>query len=310
MGYAIEVEKLVKVYPGGTRALDGVDLRVPEGVVFGLFGHNGAGKTTLLSILIGLITPTSGTARVLGFDAVRESVEIRRRTSVVPEGFGFYEDMTGLANLVYLARLEGMDKSEAERRAMEALETVGLSHAACMKVGEYSRGMKQRLCIAQALLKDADLYLMDEPTAGLDPEGTAEFRKLVRDMASEGKTVVISTHLLREVGEVCTHGAVIKKGKILAQGSLADITERIRRERGHEYLVTVAGDPAPLAAALKGREWVLEVERRPNGLRVLTRGEAAGDITDVAKRVGLTVLSVRVVPSDWNEVFEILHQMR
>lgn len=310
MEFAVETEKLVKVYPGGVKALDGVDLRVPSGTVFGLFGHNGAGKTTLLSILIGLVTPTSGSVRVLGIDAVKNSIEVRRRTSVVPEGFGFYEDLTGITNLVYLARLEGMDKETAERRAMEALERVGLDRDAKRKVSEYSRGMKQRLCLAQALLKDADLYLLDEPTAGLDPEGASAFKDLVRGLVKEGRTVVISTHLLQEVGEVCSHAAIIRRGRILAQGSFDEITEEIRRSRGYEYEVYVRGSADVLASALEGEEWVVKVTSlgTEGRLRVLVRGEAGEDIMEVAKRVGVGVLSIKVLPSNWSEVFEILHR--
>ena len=310
MELVVEAEKLVKVYPGGVRALDGVDLRVPRGTVFGLFGHNGAGKTTLLSILIGLVTPTSGSVKVLGIDAVKNSVEVRRRTSVVPEGFGFYEDLTGLANLVYLARLEGMDKEEAERRAMEALERVGLDREARRKVSEYSRGMKQRLCLAQALLKDADLFLLDEPTAGLDPEGASAFKDLVRELVKEGKTVIISTHLLQEVGEVCSHAAIIRRGRILAQGSFDEIAEGIRKTRGYEYEVYVRGNADILASALEREEWVVRVTplRMEGRLRVLVKREAGEDIMEMARRVGVGVMSIKVLPSDWSEVFDILHR--
>ena len=310
MELVVEAEKLVKVYPGGVRALDGVDLRVPRGTVFGLFGHNGAGKTTLLSILIGLVTPTSGSVKVLGIDAVKNSVEVRRRTSVVPEGFGFYEDLTGLANLVYLARLEGMDKEEAERRAMEALERVGLDREARRKVSEYSRGMKQRLCLAQALLKDADLFLLDEPTAGLDPEGASAFKDLVRELVKEGKTVIISTHLLQEVGGVCNHAAIIRRGRILAQGSFDEIAEEIRKTRGYEYEVYVRGNADILASALEREEWVVRVTplRMEGRLRVLVKREAGEDIMEMARRVGVGVMSIKVLPSDWSEVFDILHR--
>jgi len=310
MELAVEAEKLVKVYPGGVRALDGVDLRVPRGTVFGLFGHNGAGKTTLLSILIGLVTPTSGSVKVLGIDAVKNSVEVRRRTSVVPEGFGFYEDLTGLANLVYLARLEGMDKEEAERRAMEALERVGLDREARRKVSEYSRGMKQRLCLAQALLKDADLFLLDEPTAGLDPEGASAFKDLVRELVKEGKTVIISTHLLQEVGGVCNHAAIIRRGRILAQGSFDEIAEEIRKTRGYEYEVYVKGNADILASALEREEWVVRVTplRMEGRLRVLVKRESGEDIMEIARRVGVGVMSIKVLPSNWSEVFDILHR--
>ncbi len=310
MEYAVETNGLVKVYPGGVRALDGVDLRVPEGVVFGLFGHNGAGKTTLLSILIGLVRPTRGTVRVLGIDAVKNSIEVRKRTSVMPEGFGFYEDMSGLSNLVFLAMLDGFDKREAERKATEVIEKVGLSQVAKRKVSEYSRGMKQRLCLAQALLKEADLYLLDEPTAGLDPEGAKMFRELVLELAKEGKTVIISTHLLQEVGSVCSHAAIIRRGKILAQGSFEEIASEIGKSRGYEYEVHVRGDPEALASVLKDADWVVStsIDKYASKVRVLVNRKADEEIIRLARDAGLEVLSIKLLPADWSEVFDMLHR--
>lgn len=307
--YAVETVGLVKVYPGGVRALDGVDLRVPRGVAFGLFGHNGAGKTTLLSILIGLIRPTSGTARVLGVDVLSNSLEVRRRTRVVPERFGFYDNMSGLGNLVFLAMLDGFERAEAERRAAEALERVGLSEAARRKVGEYSRGMRQRLCIAQALLREGELYIFDEPTLGLDPDGAKMFRGLVSDLVKAGKTVIISTHLLQEVGGLCSHAAVIRKGRVLAQGSFDEVADAVRERRGYEYEVRVRGDAARLAEALKGEPSVVKVDASADRLRVLSKGRIDEEIAVAARRAGLEVLSLRLLPSDWGEVFEALHEV-
>ncbi|MEM2415537.1 MAG: ABC transporter ATP-binding protein, partial [Thermoproteota archaeon] len=221
MDLAIEVENLVKVYGkggSGIKALDGISMKIPKASTYGLFGPNGSGKTTLISILVGLLLPTSGSAKVLGFDVVKESVEIRRRVGLLPEGFGFYDHMTALENLVFLATLDKIPPDQRKKRALETLEMVGLKDRANDKVSTFSRGMRQRLGIAQALLKDPELLIFDEPTVGIDPEGAAEFRNLVKSMNKEGKTILMSTHLLYEVGMVCTHAAVIRRGKLLVQG--------------------------------------------------------------------------------------------
>jgi len=308
--YVVETENLVKVYPGDVKALDGVSLRVPKGVVFGLFGHNGAGKTTLLSILVGLVKPTSGLARVLGLDVLKESVEIRRRTSVMPEGYGFYEDMSGLANLVFLARLEGFDKEEARERAREAIKLVGLEDVAGKKVKSYSRGMKQRLCLAQAFLKDSDLYLLDEPTAGLDPEGASMFKELITSLVKQGKTVIISTHLLQEVGGICSHAAIIRRGKILSQGEFGEIAERVRRVKGYIYEVSAEGALDKFAKLLRKEDWVSEttVVGRKRIVKVVTSREAGGDIMELAGRAGMKVLYIKLLPSNWSEIFQALHE--
>ncbi|MEM2621145.1 MAG: ABC transporter ATP-binding protein, partial [Thermofilaceae archaeon] len=194
--YVVETEGLVKIYrdrSGEVKALDGVDMKVPQGVMFGLFGPNGSGKTTLISILVGLQLPTSGTARVLGFDCIRESIEIRKRLGLLPENYGFYEYMTAYENLEYFGRLDGIAENELKQKIREVLEIVGLNEWANAKVKGFSRGMTQRLALAQALLKDPLLLILDEPTLGLDPQGTAMFKDLMEKLVKNGKTVLIST---------------------------------------------------------------------------------------------------------------------
>jgi ABC-2 type transport system ATP-binding protein len=230
-GYAVEARNLVKVYGRGSRrveALKGVSLRVPRGVVAGLFGHNGAGKTTLFNILVGIILPTSGEARVLGVDPVRESVRVRELVGYMPEGLGFYPDMTGRENLRYLAALDGLPRNKAEERVGEVLELVDLVEVADRRVSTYSRGMLQRLGLAQALLKDPELLLLDEPTLGLDPSGTRDFKAMIERLAGSGKTILISTHLLNELGPLCRYGIVIREGRVLAEGYREEVAKGLQ----------------------------------------------------------------------------------
>jgi len=299
---AVETQGLVKVYREGrteVRALDGVDLRVPRGSVFGLFGPNGSGKTTLISILVGLLLPTSGTAKVLGLDAVRQSLEVRRRVGLLPEGFGFYEHMTALENLVFFGMLDGLPEAEARARAQEALELVGLSEWAGTKVSAFSRGMVQRLGIAQALLKDPELLILDEPTVGLDPDGVAQFRLLVRELAGRGKTLIISTHLLQEVGSVCTHAAIIRRGRILVQGSLEELASQVRA-----YEVRVSVGAEALAREL-GSQSGVTAWPKGTAVRVAALRDVEGDVESTAARCGARVEAVVRVSPTWEDVYRL-----
>ncbi len=297
MSLVIETENLVKIYGkenSGIKALNSVNMKVPKASTYGLFGPNGSGKTTLISILIGFLLPTSGSAKVLGLDAVRESVEIRRRVSLLPEGFGFYDHMTALENLTFLATLDGIPSDQRKKRALEALETVGLKDRTNDRVSTFSRGMKQRLGVAQAMLKDPEILMFDEPTVGIDPEGAAEFRNLVRRMNKEGKTILMSTHLLYEVGMVCTHAAIIREGKLLTQGSVEELYRPVKEARGYRYEIRVK----------TGGEVPLQEIRSMTGVKEITQGE--GRITVSSNNdIGRDLLSL-VTKSPYKELVESL----
>ena len=217
----IEVENLTKYY-GKFKALDGINLRIEENEIFGFLGPNGAGKTTTINLILGLIQPTSGKIRVAGFDVTRNPMEVKRICGYLPENAGFYAHMTAKQNLMYFAEFYGMSKEEASKKANELLELVGLGDAANKKVGEFSRGMKQRLGLAQALINDPKAVFLDEPTAGLDPAGAADFRRIIKQLKKDGKTIFFSSHILSEVKEVCETIGIIHRGKIVAKGRIED----------------------------------------------------------------------------------------
>ncbi|WP_028280007.1 ATP-binding cassette domain-containing protein [Arthrobacter sp. H5] len=224
-GLVIETHGLTKRL-GGRPVVNGVDLAVPRGSVFGFLGPNGSGKTTTIRILLGLAAASSGEVRVLGETIPKALSHVLPRIGALVEGPGFYPFLSGTANL---HRLDAADRfvSPATRRERvnTALERVGLSQAAGKKVGRYSLGMKQRLGIANALLTHRDLIVLDEPTNGLDPQGTREVRHLVRSLTEEGTTVFVSSHLLAEVEQICSHVAVLSAGTLVAQGSLAEVRD-------------------------------------------------------------------------------------
>jgi ABC-2 type transport system ATP-binding protein len=220
---AIETEGLTKRF-GDLAAVDGIDLAVPAGSVFGFLGPNGSGKTTTIRVLLGLVNATAGSWRLLGEPMPARAGEVLPRIGALIEGPAFYPWLTGRQNL---ARTDaaGSDgqRSTRRRRIDEALARVGLSAVADKKCRTYSFGMRQRLGLALALLRPRQLLVLDEPTNGMDPQGTREIRNLTKELAAEGATVFLSSHLLSEVEQVCSHVAVMSLGKLLAQGALADL---------------------------------------------------------------------------------------
>ncbi|MBO3832848.1 MAG: ABC transporter ATP-binding protein [Candidatus Brockarchaeota archaeon] len=313
MSLAIETEKLVKIYGNGksmVKALNSIDMKVPKASVFGLFGPNGSGKTTLISILVGLLLPTSGSARVLGFDAAKHSVEIRRRVGLLPEGFGFYDHMTALENLTFLATLDGIPSDQRRKRALEALETVGLKDRADAKVSTFSRGMRQRLGVAQALLKDPELLIFDEPTVGIDPEGAAEFRNLVRRMNREGKTILLSTHLLYEVGMICTHAAIIREGRLLVQGSVDELYQSVRKEKGFRYEIRVKpGSEIPLQE-IRSMPSVVEITQSDNRVTILSKNDIGSSLFSLITKSPYKDLveSLTPVEPSWEEIYRFYQE--
>jgi ABC-2 type transport system ATP-binding protein len=220
---AIETLGLTKRF-GAHAAVDGIDLAVPRGAVFGFLGPNGSGKTTTIRMMLGLASATSGDIRMLGRDMPGDLHQVLPRVGALVEGPAFYPFLSGAANLHRLDTADRFAPAGTRRaRVNAALERVGLTHAAGKKVRAYSLGMKQRLGIANALLTPRELLVLDEPTNGLDPQGTREVRRLVRSLAEEGTTVFVSSHLLAEVEQMCTHAAVMSAGSLVAQGTLDDL---------------------------------------------------------------------------------------
>lgn len=223
----IKTEELTKTY-GEITAVDHLNLSIDKGEIFGLLGPNGAGKTTTILMLMGLTEPTSGRLQVAGFDPMRDALKVKRIVGYMPDSIGFYDDMTGRENLWYTARLNHIPEEKAKSRIQSLLEKVGLKDAADRRVKGYSRGMRQRLGIADVLLKDPEIIILDEPTLGLDPEGAKELLDLIRDMGQkQGKTVLISSHLLYQIQAVCDRVGIFVKGKLIAQGKIDDLAAQL-----------------------------------------------------------------------------------
>ncbi len=224
---AVEVENLTKYY-GKFKALDGVTFSIERNEVFGFLGPNGAGKTTTINLILGLINPDEGRIRVEGIDVLKNPLEVKRICGYLPEKAGFYEHLTAKQNLLYFSEFYGMNRDEALKKVKECLELVGLENAMDRKVGEFSRGMKQRLGLAQALINDPKVIFLDEPTAGLDPKGSADFLNIIRQLKDEGKTIFFSSHILSEVKKVCETFGVIYRGKLVRKGRIRDFSTGYR----------------------------------------------------------------------------------
>ncbi|MCB1413646.1 MAG: ABC transporter ATP-binding protein [Xanthobacteraceae bacterium] len=266
----IRAEALTKRY-GTAVAVDRVDLSIEAGRVFGLLGPNGAGKTTTILMLLGLTEPTSGRARLAGFDPLRQPLEVKRRVGYMPDQVGFYDNLSGIANLSYTARLARIPAGEIDRRIATALARVGLVEAGRKAVRTYSRGMRQRLAIAEILMKQASVAILDEPTGGLDPQATREFLDLIRSLRHDGMTILLSSHLLDLVQSVCDEVALFNNGRIGLSGRVDQLLLEVLGG-SHVIRLEAAGDGLDRTVArVPG---VTRVTREANGLRI----EAAGDL--------------------------------
>jgi ABC-2 type transport system ATP-binding protein len=282
----IEAKGLTKTY-GHAVAVDHISFTVGRGEIFGLLGPNGAGKTTTILMLLGLTDISGGEVSVLGFNPAREPLSVKRRVGYMPDTVGFYDQMTAVDNLSYTARLIGFRKAEREKRIADALARVGLTDAAEKRVGTFSRGMRQRLGLAEILMKGAQVAILDEPTSGLDPHATAELLAIIRAFKSEGVTVLLSSHLLERVQSVCDRVALFSGGHIALMGTVPELGREVL---GGGYVVDIEADGAGLAERLALIPGVSGVERTGIGkLRLQAdrdvRSEAAAEVVAMQGRL-------------------------
>jgi ABC-2 type transport system ATP-binding protein len=278
----IRAERLTKKY-GAAVAVDSLDLLIEPGEVFGLLGPNGAGKTTTILMLLGLTEPTSGKATVAGFDPLRQPLEVKRRVGYMPDQVGFYDNLTGLENLRYTAKLCGLRGAEADARIDAAARRVKLDYAMRKPVRTYSRGMRQRLGIAEILMKGASIAILDEPTGGLDPQATREFLELIRSLKGDGMTILLSSHLLEMVQSICDRVALFNRGKIGLMGKVGDLMSNVLGGT-HVIRVEAAGDK--VASAIAAVPGVARVVPEGERLRVEAAGDLRGDIARAVVAAG------------------------
>jgi ABC-2 type transport system ATP-binding protein len=282
----IEANGLTKTY-GSAVAVDHISFKVGRGEIFGLLGPNGAGKTTTILIILGLTDISEGDVRVLGFDPAREPLSVKRRVGYLPDTVGFYDNLTAADNLRYTARLIGFRAMEREKRIAAALDRVGLADFADKPVGTFSRGMRQRLGLAEIVMKGAQIAILDEPTSGLDPHATAELLGIIRGFKSEGISVLLSSHLLERVQSVCDRVALFNAGRIALMGSVPELGRQVL---GGGYVVEIEADGVGLAERLALIPGVSGVEKAGIGkLRLQAdrdvRPEAAAEVVAMQGRL-------------------------
>jgi ABC-2 type transport system ATP-binding protein len=282
----IEATNLVKRYDGVT-VVKGVSFSVARGEIFGLLGPNGAGKTTTILMLLGLSDITEGQARVVGYDPVREPLSVKRRVGYLPDAVGFYDNLTAADNMRYMARLIGLTPTQREQRIKDSLEHVGLTDVADRRVATFSRGMRQRLGLAEILMKEAQIAILDEPTSGLDPQATVELLEIIRNLKQHGVSVLLSSHLLDRVQSVCDRVALFNEGRIVLIGTVAELGRQVL---GGGSYVDIEAEGQGLAERLATVPGVRAVETtKPNCYRLLAeadvRPEAAAAVVIAGGRL-------------------------
>jgi ABC-2 type transport system ATP-binding protein len=302
----VEARGLVKRY-NGTIAVGGVDLSIPEGEIFGLVGPNGAGKTTMLRMLATLLEPTSGDAEIAGESVRRNPQAVRRVLGYMPDAFGVYDDMKVWEYLDFFGRCYGLGPAQRKRMIGDLLDLVDLAAKRDAYVLSLSRGMQQRLCLAHALVHDPKVLLLDEPASGLDPRARVELRELLRELRVLGKTIVISSHILPELEELCTSVAIVDRGRVLAAGTISEIGQRLRV--GEVLRIRVLGDPSEVESArawFEARDDVASASLDSSGqIEIGFRGDedGAAALLAAAIRGRIRVASYSPATTDLQELF-------
>ena len=265
----IQTQDLTKRY-GDKLAVNHLNLSIRKGEIFGLLGPNGAGKTTTTLMLLGLTEPSAGSASITGLDCIRDSIHVKRVVGYLPDNIGFYANMTGRENLKFTGELNNLPADVIRTRTEELLERVGMTYAGDQKAGTYSRGMRQRLGIADVLMKDPQIIIMDEPTLGIDPEGMHELMHLIRELSvKDGRTILISSHQLYQIQQICDRVGIFVNGNLIACGAIDELGKQISRENGYTLELRVTPDDGSLADVLaKEMPELTEVSREGDLYRI------------------------------------------
>jgi ABC-2 type transport system ATP-binding protein len=297
----IETHDLTKRYDSFT-AVDGLNLTVRQGEVFGLLGPNGAGKTTTILMLLGLTEPSAGTVRVLGLDPARQPLSVKARVGYLPDQVGFYDRLTARENLLYTARLNGLRRAEANQRIDRALAQMGLSEVADKPVGAFSRGMRQRLGVAEILMKQPQLIIMDEPTLGLDPEAAREFLDLIRNLRAGGSTILLSSHLLHQIQAVCDRVGLFSRGQMVLEGAVSELAARVL---GGAYRVYLEADgPAAVEETLRQVPGVVQVQRTgEHGYALEAQRDIRAEAAQAVVSHGGRLLGLRIELPSLDEIY-------
>ena len=292
-GIVVETKDLTKSYDGVT-VVDHLNLRITENEIFGLLGPNGAGKTTTILMLLGLTEPTAGTAQVCGFNSTREPLKVKRLVGYMPEKVGFYDNLTARKNLDFIAELNNISYAESQRQIDQLLKAVGLSEAVDMPVGKFSRGMKQRLGVADVLIKKPKVAIFDEPTAGLDPEGISQILDLIANLPQTGTTVIMCSHRLYEVQQVCHSIGILSKGRMVVEGSLDQLGREALAGGRYRIEVETTESTPQLVDTLKGVSGVTKVETEGNRLLISADSDLRTEIAKIVVQSNIPLVEMKI----------------
>jgi len=298
----VETEDLTKNY-NGTTVVDQLNFRVNENEVFGLLGPNGAGKTTTILMLMGLTEPTSGVAKVCGFNSTREPLQVKRLVGYMPERVGFYENMTARENLQFIARLNNIKDADSHEQIEQLLKTVGLADVIDKPVGTFSRGMKQRVGIADTLIKKPKLAIFDEPTAGLDPEGINQILEMIAGLPKMGTSVIMSSHRLYEVQRICHGVGILAKGEMVVQGSLDQLGRQALAEGRYMIEVETVKPDSRLVDVIKGISGVTKVEAKGNLLLISTDSDLRAEISKAVVNNDFPLVQMKIHEFSLDEIY-------
>lgn len=299
----IAIEGLTKRY-GSFTAVDHLTLSVKQGEVFGLLGPNGAGKTTTTLMLLGLTEPSEGSAMINGIDCTRNPLKVKRIVGYLSDNMGFYPDMTGRENLRMTGRMNEMDDVPLESRIDALLERVGMTDAADKKTSTYSKGMKQRLGIADILMKDPDVLIMDEPTNGIDPEGMRELMTLIRELSDvDGKTILISSHQLHQIQQICDRVGIFVKGKLIACGHIDELARQLEQESGFLFEISAKPFGNALLVLLQSIPGVLSAQVHEDKVLVHAQGNICPDILSALNSFNFELTHLRQCSGDLDEIY-------
>ena len=297
----IKTSSLTKMY-GTFKAVDNLNLAVKQGEVFGLLGPNGAGKTTTILMILGLTDPSSGSVRILGLDPARQPLSVKARVGYLPDQIGFYEELTARENLIYTARLNGLPRKEAYPRIEEVLSRIGLSDVAEHRVATFSRGMRQRLGVADVLLKKPQLIILDEPTQGLDPEGAREFLQMVIDLKEEGITILLASHLLYQVQAVCDRVGLFHHGQMVLVGSVPELAHRVLGT-AYRVIIEADGPSDKIIQTLQSLRGVVKVQRSNGQYTVETESDLRPQAASAVIQSGGKLLKLGVETHSLEDIY-------
>ncbi len=298
----IVTSALTKRY-GRFTAVDTLDLTLQRGEVFGLLGPNGAGKTTTILMLLGLTDRSAGTVRVLGFDPARQPLQVKARVGYLPDAVGFYDELTARENLTYIAKLNGIARADGYRRVDAAIDRMGLHDVINQRVSTYSRGMRQRLGVAELLLKEPQVIIMDEPTLGLDPEAARQFLQLILELKSEGITIMLSSHLLHQVQAVCDRVGLFHKGRMVLEGRVPDLALRVIKGAYRIHLNAI-GPTQTMLDALRNVTGVVSAKvEAANNYLIEARSDLRAESARAIVNAGGSLLGLAVEMPSLDEIY-------